>query len=129
MNVALYDVDSKIPNLSLMKLARHHRERGDSVSWYQPLWAAQYDKIYASKIFDYSDGEGLDPSQMEIGGTGWDKTKALPQEIEALQPDYSLYDYPHNIGDMAGCLSRVNALPGDIAARIRDGNARRIFGL
>ena len=38
-------------------------------------------------------------------------------------------DYPHNIGDMAGCLSRVNGLSPDIAARVRDGNARRIFNL
>jgi aminocarboxymuconate-semialdehyde decarboxylase len=38
-------------------------------------------------------------------------------------------DYPHNIGDMAGCLSRVNALPTDIAAKVRDGNALRIFNL
>jgi aminocarboxymuconate-semialdehyde decarboxylase len=38
-------------------------------------------------------------------------------------------DYPHNIGDMAGCLSRVNALAPDVAARVRDGNAKRIFNL
>ena len=105
--VALYDVDSKIPNLALMKLARHHRERGDNVTWFEPLWATHYDKIYASKIFDYSDGALLDSAQMEIGGTGWDKTKALPPEIEALQPDYSLYGYPHNIGfTMRGCRFR-----------------------
>ncbi|MDH5345636.1 MAG: amidohydrolase [Gammaproteobacteria bacterium] len=38
-------------------------------------------------------------------------------------------DYPHNIGDMAGCLSRVNTLAPDVAAQVRGGNARRIFGL
>jgi aminocarboxymuconate-semialdehyde decarboxylase len=38
-------------------------------------------------------------------------------------------DYPHNIGDMAGCLSRVNALAPDVAARVRGGNAKRIFNL
>ena len=38
-------------------------------------------------------------------------------------------DYPHNIGDMAGCLARVNALPGAQAKRIAGGNAQRIFGL
>ena len=38
-------------------------------------------------------------------------------------------DYPHNIGDMAGCLSRVNGLPPDVAAKVRDGNALRIFNL
>lgn len=107
MNIALYDVDSKIPNLALMKLARFHRERGDTVAWFDPLWSATFDKIYASKIFDYSDGAFLDPAQMEIGGTGWDKAVALPSEIETLQPDYSLYGYPHNIGfTMRGCRFR-----------------------
>jgi aminocarboxymuconate-semialdehyde decarboxylase len=38
-------------------------------------------------------------------------------------------DYPHNIGDMTGCLARVNALPRDQAARIAGTNAERIFGL
>lgn len=107
MRVALYDVDSKIPNLALMKLARFHRERGDEVAWYDPLWASTFDKIYASKIFDYSDGSLLDPGQMEIGGTGWSLKAALPPAIEALQPDYSLYGYPHSIGfTMRGCRFR-----------------------
>ena len=38
-------------------------------------------------------------------------------------------DYPHNIGDMAGCLARVNARPRDQAARIAGKNAERIFRL
>lgn len=107
MKIALYDVDSKIPNLALMKLARFHSERGDSVEWFDPLWASTFDKIYASKIFDYSDGSLLDPDQMEIGGTGWNLTVNLAPEIEALQPDYSLYGYPHSIGfTMRGCRFR-----------------------
>jgi hypothetical protein len=106
-HIALYDVDSKIPNLALMKLARHHHERGDSVALYDPLWAQTYDKIYASKIFDYSDGSLLDPDQMEIGGTGWDLKTTLPPEVERLQPDYSVYDYDHSIGfTMRGCRFR-----------------------
>ena len=48
MNVGIYDVDSKIPNLALMKLARFHRERGDNVEFYLPLAKSSYDKIYAS---------------------------------------------------------------------------------
>ena len=46
-------------------------------------------------------------------------------------PDNVLYgsDYPHNIGDMAGCLARVNALPADQAKRIAGKNAERIFKL
>ncbi len=38
-------------------------------------------------------------------------------------------DYPHNIGDMAGCLARVNALPDNQGKRIAGKNAERIFKL
>ena len=38
-------------------------------------------------------------------------------------------DYPHNIGDMKGCLGRVNGLDSTTAAKVRDGNAMRIFNL
>jgi aminocarboxymuconate-semialdehyde decarboxylase len=38
-------------------------------------------------------------------------------------------DYPHNIGDMQGCLARVDALPGSSAARIRGRNALALFNL
>ena len=107
MNIALFDVDSKIPNLALMKLSRHHRERGDNVEFYLPLAKSSYDKIYASKIFNYSSGADLDPDQMIIGGTGHDMAVSLPPEIEALQPDYTVYRYPHNIGfSMRGCRFR-----------------------
>ena len=37
-------------------------------------------------------------------------------------------DYPHTIGDMPGCLRRVNALAGDVRDKVRGENARRIFG-
>ena len=38
-------------------------------------------------------------------------------------------DYPHNIGDMAGCLSRVNALDSTTAATIKGETATRLFKL
>ncbi len=38
-------------------------------------------------------------------------------------------DYPHVIGDMAGCLRRVDALPPDLRESVRNGNAKRIFNL
>ena len=49
----------------------------------------------------------------------------------AGSPDNVLYgsDYPHNIGDMEGCLARVNALPVDQARRIAGKNAERLFRL
>lgn len=36
-------------------------------------------------------------------------------------------DYPHNIGDMKGCLARVDALPPDQRDAVRSRNAVRIF--
>ena len=109
MKVALYDVDSKIPNLALMKLARFHRTRGDDVVWYDPLFAGDCDKIYASKVFKFSDGDLLDPKRMEIGGSGWSLSKELPEEVDRLPPDYSIYNYPHNIGFlMRGCRFRCD---------------------
>jgi aminocarboxymuconate-semialdehyde decarboxylase len=36
-------------------------------------------------------------------------------------------DYPHNIGDMKGCLARVDALPPATRDAVRGGNAQRIF--
>jgi aminocarboxymuconate-semialdehyde decarboxylase len=38
-------------------------------------------------------------------------------------------DYPHNIGDMSGCLQRVDALSASSARRIRGSNAVRLFNL
>jgi len=101
--IALFDIDSKIPNLALMKLSRYHKELGDTVSLYDPLWSSTYDKIYASKIFNFS-SDALLTEQMIVGGTGHDLKVELPEEIERLQPDYSLYGYPHAIGfTMRGC--------------------------
>src|SRR5580704_4324153 len=49
--------------------------------------------------------------------------------VEVGGADKVMYgsDYPHNIGDMKGCLSRVNALPDKQAAAVRSANAMRIF--
>lgn len=104
MKIGLYDVDSKIPNLALMKLSRFYKEKGDDVEFYMPLLKDNYDRIYASKIFNFSDSSNLFPNKMIIGGTGVDMSINLPAEIERLQPDYSIYKYPNSIGfTMRGC--------------------------
>lgn len=56
---------------------------------------------------------------------------ALAQCIAVGGIDKVLYgsDYPHNIGDMKGCLARVDALPPDQRDALRGGNAMRIFRL
>jgi aminocarboxymuconate-semialdehyde decarboxylase len=51
--------------------------------------------------------------------------------LEVCGADNVLYgsDYPHTIGDMVGCLARVDALPGDVRDKVRGHNAQRIFKL
>jgi len=38
-------------------------------------------------------------------------------------------DYPFNIGDMEGCLARVNGLPAAARDAVRGANAARIFDI
>ena len=103
MKIGLLDVDSKIPNLALMKISQWHKLNGDEVEHYMPLAHSLYDKIYASKIFNFSDGSIIQPD-MITGGTGIDLKISLPPKMDTMTPDYSLYNYPHNIGfTQRGC--------------------------
>jgi aminocarboxymuconate-semialdehyde decarboxylase len=59
------------------------------------------------------------------------RPEALALAIEIGGADHVMYgsDYPHNIGDMVGCLERVDALPAEQREAVRGGNAQRIFKL
>ena len=59
------------------------------------------------------------------------RQEALELCVNVGGSDNLLYgsDYPHNIGDMKGCLARVDALPADQRGKARGGNAERIFNL
>lgn len=92
MHIALIAVDSTFPNLALMKIARYHRDRGDTVEWYTPF--DQYDKVYMAKVFSFTEDYGqyiTNAKEVVKGGTGYDLTTTLPDEIDRLQPDYSIY--------------------------------------
>lgn len=92
MDVALLDVDSKIPNLALMKISAYHKQRGDRVKLgYEPLFDRP-DLAYASKVFDFTP-EPLYVPECELlrGGSGYDLSSRLTEEQEAMFPDYSLY--------------------------------------
>ncbi len=56
---------------------------------------------------------------------------ALDMCVKVCGPENVLYgsDYPHNIGDMIGCLGRVDSLPSDTRLLARGKNAERIFRL
>lgn len=89
--VGLVQVDGKWPNLALMKLAAYHKVQGDEVRWYAPIWREDFDVVYAAKIFSFSADDLYLPDNAIKGGSGYDLQSALPAEIEAVVPDYSIY--------------------------------------
>jgi len=110
MNIALHDVDSKIPNLALMKLSAWHKAQGDSVTWYEPFDNDQYDKVYSSKVFTYTPEDPyLSHPKIIKGGSGYDIKISLPDEIEHTCPDYSLYETDHSMGFLTrGCPNKCS---------------------
>lgn len=91
MDIGLIEVDSKHPNLALMKISKWHKQRGDYVGWYNGI--SHYDKVYVAKVFTFTPDYGyfINADEVEKGGTGYDLHKVLPEEIDRLQPDYSIY--------------------------------------
>lgn len=99
MKIGLIDVDQhnmrrpKYPNLALMKLSAWHKAQGDEVEWW---WGfTHYDRVYMSRVFDdtYVKDVPEPPNADEIvkGGTGYSLHGELPDKIEHMYPDYSLY--------------------------------------
>lgn len=109
MTIGLIDVDSKIPNLALMKISTFYKEHGERVEFVQP--GKEYEKIYASAIFTRSQDEcknliDVYGDKIEIGGTGWDIKKVLPDEIENCKPDYNLYSVDEIANRMKGIMTK-----------------------
>lgn len=102
MRIGLIDVDghnkktrwgSAFPNLALMKISAWHKRQGDIVEWAEAC--VHYDVLYQSKIFRSSpDVEGAYiADEVRKGGTGYSLTEVLPDEIDRMQPDYTIYPW------------------------------------
>jgi len=66
MRVCLIDVDSKIPNLALMRASTWHKERGDEVKLgFSPIFDDP-DLVYMSKMFDFTDEPRYLPLDADI---------------------------------------------------------------
>lgn len=109
MKIGLIDVDGhNFPNIPLMKISAWHKSQGDAVEFYN-VWkgyAEPYDVVYMSKVFSFT--PDFEPpiyaKKIIRGGRGYairlddareiyDKSKDadLPDEVEHIFPDYSLY--------------------------------------
>ncbi len=105
MVIGLHDSDKTgFPNLALMKISAWHKAQGDTVEWWNPLLL--YDRVYSSKVFTFTPECAYLPPDTVKGGTGYGVYEDLPEEIDAMFPDYSIYpDCKHAIGFLTrGCI-------------------------
>ena len=93
MKIGIYSVDGGIyPNVALMKISAYHKQRGDSVEWALPL--ETYDIVYESKLFTFTPSPSWRWMADKVirGGTGYDVSSKLPNDIEQITDvDWSLY--------------------------------------
>ena len=104
--ILLIDVDSKIPNLALMKLSTHYKKDNNvdfirlNMDYYpkrkrkvQVIDALKFNRVYVSTIFKINKGfvkiENCD--EVFFGGVGESLKITLPYNIDNEKLDYSLY--------------------------------------
>lgn len=113
MRIGLHDAErdyfkhtKTFPNYALMKISAWHKLQGDVVEWWNPLY--KYDRVYSSKVFDFTPVDPYLPENAICGGTGYrdiPMDQVLPEEIDDMFPDYSIYpDCDYAIGYITrGC--------------------------
>ena len=116
MLVAIHDSEmdhfkkgtDKFPNYALMKISAFHKKQGDTVEWFLPMNASLYDKVYSSKVFEWTPENPYLPPNTIKGGTGYGIYQDLPDEIDFLFPDYSIYpECDYAIGFITrGCINK-----------------------
>ena len=89
-----------------MKISAWHKNVGDTVEWYDPLFGGHFEKVYMSKVFSFTPDYPwpVDADEVDRGGTGYcievvdgketfnaEFDKHLPDEVEHIYPDYSIY--------------------------------------
>lgn len=140
MNVLLVQIDGRMPNLALMRIAAHHRERGDFVHLVQYRRGRkeatisdaerglfdQWHAVYASLIFRKSQPIARRLKEVYphavIGGSGWGFQKTEQHDIAENAPmDYSIYPaFRSSIGfSQRGCrldcgFCMVYQMEGDV---------------
>jgi hypothetical protein len=98
--IVIYDIDSKIPNLALMKISSYYKNLGFEVILSKDFSYIKAHKYYASTVFyNQKSQERIDllkniyGKDIDIGGSGINLKKRLPPEIDTCFPDYQLYNH------------------------------------
>jgi hypothetical protein len=113
----LIDVDSKIPNLALMKISQFVKAKGGEVELVRLHGKARllpngpFDSVWISCVFSWNRELARQCSFQydgsEIGGSGVSLQTTLPANIEGLIPDYDLYGDDRAVGFVQrGCIRK-----------------------
>ncbi len=112
MKIALFSPDSKIPNLAIMKLSSYHKSKGHEVDFLSKM--TKPDEIYVSVIFKKNSDRFnalhyfYPDSKIFYGGSGLNYDR-LPDHIEHIMPDYSLYGENYSMGfTTRGCCRKCS---------------------
>lgn len=100
MKIRLTQIDGKLPNLALMKLAHYHRQRGDEVYLTKQVGRdflePSYDHVYGSAIFSFSAGRVAEFKQnwptAIVGGTHNVLDNTTVEQILGIE-EHEQYDY------------------------------------
>ena len=90
MRIGLIDIEPKITNTAYMQIARSYLNAGIFVEWAAPLDYDNYDRLYCSSLFTFTDKSQV-PSRAICGGTGFDIKKKLEISSAKSQLDYEIY--------------------------------------
>ncbi len=100
-----YADSSAFPNLALMKLSAAYKEKGLATEVYDPRHA--YTKIISSKVFTFTTDSA--PDGAILGGWGRGIKANLPDAVEHICPDYSLYNLDYSMGFLTrGCPNKCS---------------------
>lgn len=121
IRVLLVDVDSQkgFPNLALMKISAYHKAQGHYVDLVKgvpdSIPVQEYQMAYISCIY-YQNADAATDYNLalndigvysRLGGSGVSNEICLPEDIEHLKPDYSLYDVDFSMGFTSrGCIRK-----------------------
>jgi len=110
MKIGLLDVDGhNFPSLALMKISSFYKKKGCDIEFARI--EQEYDLLYKSKIFTFTldNSELYKTKEVILGGTGYNIHTKLPNEIDCMFPDYSLYNCEHAYGFLTrGCPNKCS---------------------
>lgn len=124
MKVLLFQLDGKLPNIAVMRIAAHHRARGDDIEFrwvghncgspQRELWDSP-ERVYGSAIFERSQAAVMRLREefqgAIVGGTGVSVGSSLEAiGITTIEQDYSIYpEWRQSIGfTQRGCRLRCS---------------------